>query len=467
MRFFRRPPPPGLRLAAWLGLATVYIVAGKLGLELAFLVPSATPVWPPTGIAIAALVLYGRWLWPAVFAGAFVVNLTTAGTVWTSLAIAGGNTLEAVVGATLVARWAGGAGAARRSASLVAMFALAGLGATAIAATVGSLTIVLGHVSGRGIGWVWSTWWLGDAVGAIVVTPLLLLWARRPGRINRAALPEGGLLFVALLLAAGMAFDPGSPWAASRAPIEFLCVPPLFWAAFRFGPRITSLGIILVAVIAVNGTLHGTGPFVVNGSPNTSLLMLQAFLGVVSITTLLLAAAATERHRAERLLRLRSTRDPLTGLLNYRELMAVLGAEIRRCLRTGRGFAILFLDLDGLKTINDRLGHGTGSRALCRLADALRDACRAADTLARYGGDEFAVVMPEGDADAALQAAGRIIARLAADSEPPKFTASYGMALFPQDGDTPEALLGKADVALYKMKDKTHRISNPRGSRKR
>ncbi|HEX4561217.1 MAG TPA: MASE1 domain-containing protein, partial [Gemmatimonadales bacterium] len=73
-------------MAAWLGLATVYIVAGKLGLELAFLVPSATPVWPPTGIALAALLLYGRWLWPAVFAGAFVVNLTTAGTVWTSLA---------------------------------------------------------------------------------------------------------------------------------------------------------------------------------------------------------------------------------------------------------------------------------------------------------------------------------------------------------------------------------------------
>jgi len=466
MRFFRQPPAPGLRLAAWLGLASIYVVAGKLGLRVAFLNPSATPVWPPTGIALAALLLYGRWLWPAVFAGAFLVNLTTAGTVFTSLAIAGGNTLEAVVGATLVVRWAGGVGSVRRTSSLIRFMGLA-FCTTAIAATVGAVTLVLGGLSRTSdLGWVWSTWWLGDSVSALLVAPPLLLWTRRGGRVTRAAAVEGGILFTTLLFAAGMAFDPGSPWAASRAPIEFLCLPPLFWAAFRFGSRVTSLGVLLVAVIAINGTLHGTGPFVVNGQPNASLLMLQAFLGIASITALVLAAAATERRRAERRLQLRSTRDPLTGLLNYRELMAVIGAEIRRCLRSGRGFAILFLDVDGLKAINDRLGHATGSRALCRMADALRDACRAADTLSRYGGDEFAVVLPEGDTDAALQAAGRITARLAADHEPPGFTASYGLALFPQDGDTPEVLLAKADVALYKMKDRVHRVSSPRGRKR-
>jgi diguanylate cyclase (GGDEF)-like protein len=284
--------------------------------------------------------------------------------------------------------------------------------------------------------------------------------------VSRVFVGEVGLFVVTLLLASGLAFDPGSPWAPTRRPIEFLCLPPLFWAAFRFGPRVTSVGVLLMAAVAINGTLHGTGPFIVNGSPNASLLMLQAFLGIVSITTLLLAAAAGERQRAERRLKHRSTRDPLTGLLNYRELMGVLSTEIRRCLRTGRGFAVLFLDLDGLKAINDRLGHAAGSRALCRMADALRDAGRAADTMSRYGGDEFAVVMPEGDSDAALQAAGRITARLAADKEPPKITASYGLALFPQDGDTPEALLARADVALYRMKREVHRISNPKGRKR-
>lgn len=467
MRFFRPPPALPRRLAAWAALATVYVVAGKLGLRVAFLNPSATPVWPPTGIALAALLLYGRWLWPAVFTGAFLVNLTTAGTALTSLAIAGGNTLEAVVGAALVTRWAGGTGSVRRTAGLVAFIGLAGIAATAISATVGTLTLVIGHLTAPAqIGWVWSTWWLGDAVGAVIVAPPLLLWGRGVGRVHRTALAEGGLLFATLLLAAGLTFDPGSSWAVNRAPVEFLCLPPLFWAAFRFGPRVTSLGVVLVAVVAVNGTLHGTGPFVVNGSPNASLLMLQAFLGVVAIAALLLAAAASERQRAEERLQLRSTRDSLTGLLNYRELMEALAAEIRRCLRTGRGFAVLFLDVDGLKAINDRHGHPTGSRALCRMADALREACRAADTLSRYGGDEFAVVMPEGDSDAALQAAGRITARLAADHERPRITASYGLALFPQDGGSPEALLARADLALYRMKDRVHRVSNPKGRKR-
>lgn len=466
MRFHRSPPALSRRLTAWIALASIYIVAGKLGLRVAFLNPSATPVWPPTGIALAALLVYGGWLWPAVFVGAFIVNLTTAGNAITSFAIAGGNTLEAVVAATLVARWAGGIGSVRRARTLIWFIGFACCG-TAIAATAGAVTLVVGGLSPvADFGWVWSTWWLGDLVGALIVAPPILLWGRRLRHVTRPVAAEGGILFVTLLFTAGMAFDPGSPWAATRAPIEFLCLPPLFWAAYRFGSRVTSLGILLVAVVAINGTLHGTGPFVVNGQPNASLLMLQAFLGIASITTLLLAAAAAERYRAERRLQLRSSQDPLTGLLNYRELMAVIGAEIRRCLRTGRGFAVLFLDVDGLKLINDKLGHATGSRTLCRMADALRDACRAADTLSRYGGDEFAVVLPEGDADAALQAAGRIAARLAADAEPPRFTASYGLALFPQDGDSPEALLARADLALYKMKAKVHRISSPKGRKR-
>ena len=151
---------------------------------------------------------------------------------------------------------------------------------------------------------------------------------------------------------------------------------------------------------------------------------------------------------------------------NGRTFYEAAAAEAERARRGGRPLPVASLDLDDFTLLNDRLGHATGSRALCRMADALRDACRAADTLSRYGGDEFAVVLPEGDSDAALQAAGRITARLAADPEPPKITASYGLALFPQDGDTPETLLAKADVALYKMKRHVHRISSPRGRKR-
>jgi len=160
----------------------------------------------------------------------------------------------------------------------------------------------------------------------------------------------------------------------------------------------------------------------------------------------------TERKRAEEQAQLLALTDPLTGLGNYRRLIDVLDAEIERSGRTGRPFAVLLLDLDGLKKINDRYGHLVGSRALCRLGDMLRVYCRAIDTAARYGGDEFAVLLPETTAAAAGQVAFRIHNQLATDREQPPLSASIGVAAYPQDGETIEALLRTADCELYRMK---------------
>jgi len=160
----------------------------------------------------------------------------------------------------------------------------------------------------------------------------------------------------------------------------------------------------------------------------------------------------TERKRAEEQAQLLAVTDPLTGLGNYRRLLDVLHAEIERSGRTRRPFAVLLLDLDGLKKINDLYGHVAGSRALCRLGDALRLFCRAIDTAARYGGDEFAVILPETTASAAGFVASRIRERIATDSEQPALSASIGVAAYPQDGETIEALLETADRELYGMK---------------
>jgi diguanylate cyclase (GGDEF)-like protein len=144
--------------------------------------------------------------------------------------------------------------------------------------------------------------------------------------------------------------------------------------------------------------------------------------------------------------------DPLTGLANYRRLLDVLENETERTNRSGRSFSVLLLDLDGLKRINDNYGHLVGSHAICRLADVLRIHCRAIDTAARYGGDEFALVLPEAGTDIAARVVSRIRERLSAEAEPPALSVSAGVAAFPEDGDTPEKLLGAADRALYGMK---------------
>lgn len=164
----------------------------------------------------------------------------------------------------------------------------------------------------------------------------------------------------------------------------------------------------------------------------------------------------TKQRELEDHLRRQAARDPLTGLANYRYLVEVLETEIRRSKRTGREFALLLFDLDGLKQINDRYGHVTGSEALCRLAQALTTGCRDVDTPARFGGDEFAVVLPEIGAESARLVAQRLCDSLANDGNIPKLSVSVGVAVYPTDGEAIETLLVAADMALYGMKARVH-----------
>src|SRR2546427_106420 len=178
----RGPPPVALMPPArmWWGLAVlggVYFAAGKLVLRLAFEDASATAVWPPTGIALAAMLLYGYRVWPAIFVGAYLVNATTEGSVWTSLGIAAGNTLEGLLGVWLVRRWASGRDVFARAWDIFKFVALAGLFSTTVSATVGVTSLATaGYANWERFGVIWLTWWLGDVAGALVVTPVLVLW---------------------------------------------------------------------------------------------------------------------------------------------------------------------------------------------------------------------------------------------------------------------------------------------------
>ena len=160
----------------------------------------------------------------------------------------------------------------------------------------------------------------------------------------------------------------------------------------------------------------------------------------------------TKQRELEDHLRRLATIDPLTGLSNYRHLLDTLDREIRRSNRTGREFALLMFDLDDLKQLNDNFGHLTGSQALCRTADALTLFCRDIDTAARFGGDEFALLLPETGLQAAHSVARRISGSIAEDNNGPRISVSVGVGVFPRDGGTPEALVSAADSEMYEMK---------------
>jgi diguanylate cyclase (GGDEF)-like protein/PAS domain S-box-containing protein len=160
----------------------------------------------------------------------------------------------------------------------------------------------------------------------------------------------------------------------------------------------------------------------------------------------------TKQREVENQLRRLAIEDPLTGIANYRHLVEVLDSEIKRSNRTGREFALLLFDLDGLKQINDRYGHMVGSEAICRLADILCLSCRDLDTPARFGGDEFALVLPEAGRESADLVARRVRDSLASDGREPKLSVSVGISIYPTDSGEIESLLSAADASMYRMK---------------
>jgi diguanylate cyclase (GGDEF)-like protein len=185
-----------------------------------------------------------------------------------------------------------------------------------------------------------------------------------------------------------------------------------------------------------------------------------AELTKVASYAILLCGALIDQARLFDQVRTLAVSDSLTGLANYRRLIAVIESELERSRRSQRPFSIVLLDMDGLKIINDENGHLVGSRALVRLAKILRSHSRAIDTAARYGGDEFALVLPEAPKDIATRVASRIRERLSAEPESPFLSVSVGIAAFPEDGDTPEKLLGAADRMLYRMKHRGSAINS-------
>jgi signal transduction histidine kinase len=293
-------------------IATLYIVTGKLGFFMAIPPGNVTTVWPPSGIALAAVLLRGARIWPAIWVGSFVVNalfflhLTTfsVGTIATASSIAIGSTVQALVGALLIQRVIGSRNLFNRAQD-VFKFAGIELLSCVIAATVGVTSLCLAALlPWTAYPYTWWTWWLGDLSGILVVTPLALAWSTlprlgwTPWRVGEAILLLGSMLMIGRLIFGGQSYVGMNQYQ----PLAFMLIPFLIWAAFRFGQPGVMVTSLVMSGIAIGGTVQGLGPFA-RESLNESLLLLQVFVGIVTMTGLLLAASITERKQAEEALR--------------------------------------------------------------------------------------------------------------------------------------------------------------------
>ena len=287
-------PPIGLSLL----VAIVYFAGAELGLSLATLNQNVTPVWPPTGIAIAALLIFGGRVWPGVFIGALAANLPTSISVVSAVGIATGNTLEAVLAWFLLQRSKRWKRSFDSVGDVMIFIVYAAVLAPLVSATIGSVSV--GFSDPRE--WnhflsIFLTWWMGDGFGALIVSPLLLSWSSSR-KIDRRDLPELASLFVLLLIVVLIVFAGWFPGRVKTYPLAYLCLPCLLWAALKFDQRIVTSAIVLMAALAVWGAKHGYGPFV-QPSPNVTLLLLMSFVGTAALMTLLVAAVTTERRKAE------------------------------------------------------------------------------------------------------------------------------------------------------------------------
>jgi two-component sensor histidine kinase len=317
------------------GVAAVYFVVAKLSLALASINPSATPIWPPTGIALAVLMLAGLRMWPAIFVGAFLANLTTNGLILTSIAIAGGNTLESVTAAYLLARWSNGLATFETPAGVARFAAICLFPSTAISATVGVASLLVsGLAEPANLGPIWLTWWMGDLGGALIVAPAIVLAALSSRQSLRPeALAKAAVIFAAAAAIGLAAFSPLARSIPNSAPLGFLVIGPLMWSAVYQNQRDTAITVIVITCFAVWGTMSGAGPFT-QSTLNDSFLLLLAFMISISVPSLALSAHHAARAKHEK--RVETVMLELSH--RTKNLLAVIQSMARQIARRTDGF---------------------------------------------------------------------------------------------------------------------------------
>jgi diguanylate cyclase (GGDEF)-like protein/PAS domain S-box-containing protein len=572
-------PGRGKLIRVSVAIAAAYLVSAKFGFMMAFTAEQVTLVWPPTGISLAAVLLLGADAWPGIFVGAFLANVTTHEPAAIALAIAAGNTLEAILAGWLIHRYLEIRFSGGWLRSTLGIIVFGAVVSTIVSATIGVVSLCAGGLQPwSAFATLWRTWWLGDATGDVILAPAILAFGARPRAITWRNGVEIGALLTGLLSVTVIVFTHKLD-GASQYPLEYLVFPFLIWAAIRFGIAGAACANILASVVAIWGTVRAFGPYAASHGEER-LMLLQIFLCVLASSGLLLGATVsdqeaarvrragmleaaldcivsidrlgriiefnpaaertfghsrddavgrdfaellmpehlrdfhrraitrhsrlgdpgllgrrfettairadgaefpielslsrvpttgppvftafvrdiTEQKRMVKQLAFRATHDGLTNVLNNAAFMERLTLAARQANVGGRqDIAILFVDLNKFKAINDRYGHVVGDRLLIAIARRLRAAVRPSDSVARLGGDEFAVLLEhvshQHDVDAVVQRVQRAIDQpFNVDGHEIQASASVGIARASEHGPRPQDLLRAADLSMYQVK---------------
>lgn len=461
------------RVLLVVAVAAAYSIAAQIGLQQQLVRGQVTPLWPPTGIALVCLLLLGGRIWPGISLGALLVNAPLGPSAPAVIAIATGNTVAPLCAYWMLRR-AGFRTELDRLRDGLALVSLGALAGMLISATIGSVALLAADAIPASSFWpVWSVWWTGDAMGVLVITPLLLFLrtARRLGGATVGWWIEAAALLVSAVFVTV---------AVTRAPVDllFLIFPLLIWAALRFQLGGATLCVLIVSGLTIRAAAVGSGPF--EGQDLlVNMTALQAFNGSAALTGLLLAAITTERNTAFQTLKgayrqlseaataqealqhqlaHRAMHDPLTGLPNR----VVLTERLERVLG-GAGSdrqAVLLIDMDRFKDVNDTFGHLVGDDILVDVSRRLLTAAPAEAVVARLGGDEFAILIEAVPGQRqALAQAERVIEAIrrpfVIDGQQMSLSTSIGLLTIEPGRRpmSPSDALRDADFALYEAKE--------------
>ncbi|MCJ7518307.1 MAG: MASE1 domain-containing protein [Anaerolineaceae bacterium] len=278
--------------------ALIYHLVARLSLKMAYLQPNTSPVWPPTGISLVFLFFYGISFWPGISLGVLLGSVLTGAPFPLALGMAVGNTLEALIAVYLLKNKLHFHESLDRLNDIVGFSAVAFI-CTAISAIIGTATLILTTQTPRSSFFdVWITWWIGDLLGALVVAPIIMVWLKPHSlaKIQKNILEWFGLIIL-IIFTSWYVFSKQPPIDVVHQAMTYVIFPFVIWAALRFGQHGAATGIFLISAIAIWGTVNGYGPFV-QDSINASLILLQTFLGVVALISLILGATTLERREA-------------------------------------------------------------------------------------------------------------------------------------------------------------------------